>query len=62
MKRTARYGELLGLAPVYMLVPLELETAAGKLVAAVTVTATIDVNVFSSWAVLVDARLLGVRR
>jgi hypothetical protein len=62
LKRTARYGELLGLAPAYMLVPPEFETAVGKLVATVTATATIDVNAFGSWTVLVDARLADPKR
>jgi hypothetical protein len=57
-----RFGELLGLTPMYVLVPPELETAVRKLVAAVNAIATFQVNPFAGWQVLVDARLVDAKR
>jgi prohead serine protease len=56
-----RFGQLLGLTPVFVLVPPELETLARKLTATIQATITDDVNVFS-WTVLVDSRLTDPKR
>jgi hypothetical protein len=61
-RQTDRFGQLLGLQPQYVLTPPEVETAARKQVASVTATATVNVNAFSSWTVLVDARLADKKR
>ncbi len=57
-----RFGQLLGLTPVYVLVPPEIETAAKKLVGSVQATETAQVNPFTGWQVLVDARLADAKR
>jgi hypothetical protein len=61
-RQTDRFGQLLGLSPLYVLVPPEQETLARKQVATVTATAVVDVNAFTSWTVLVDARLSDHKR
>jgi hypothetical protein len=61
-RQTDRFGQLLGLSPLYVLVPPEDETAARKQVASVTATSTVNVNAFASWTVLVDARLADKKR
>ncbi|MGA7238317.1 MAG: hypothetical protein WBY44_21715 [Bryobacteraceae bacterium] len=61
-RQTDRFGQLLGLQPSYVLVPPEVETVARKQVATVTATAVVDVNAFTTWTVLVDARLADPKR
>lgn len=61
-RQTDRFGQLLGLSPLYVLTPPEVETAARKQVASVTATAVVNVNAFSSWTLLVDARLADKKR
>jgi len=61
-RQTDRFGQLLGLSPAYVLTPPEQETLARKQVSTVNATQTVDVNAFSSWQVLVDARLADHKR
>ncbi len=61
-RQTDRFGQLLGLQPQFVLVAPEEETAARKQVATITATAVVDVNAFTSWTVLVDARLSDPKR
>jgi hypothetical protein len=61
-RQTDRFGMLLGLEPVYVLVPPEQETLAKKQVASVQATEVNQVNPFVGWTVLTDARLADTKR
>ena len=60
-RMTDRFGQALGLTPMFILCPPELETTCRKLTATVAATVTEDVNVFS-YTVLVDSRLTDPKR
>ncbi len=61
-RMTDRFGQLLGLTPLYVLVPPELETAARKLVGSVQATTTAAINPFTGWQVVTDARMVDPKR
>jgi hypothetical protein len=57
-----RFSQLLGLEPAYVLVPPEQETAAKRQVSTVQATQVSQVNPYTGWTVLVDARLTDTKR
>jgi hypothetical protein len=50
-------GEVLGLAPAYVLVPPDLETSMERALSAVQATRTADVNPFAALKLVVEPRL-----